>query len=90
MKLAISHFVRCPIDLRLKQIESLIFMSDYKSANRIAARLMEDFKETRDSGLLEMKPNEVIKFLSIYLYLQEKLGKYVEMIDICESFLIQE
>ena len=44
-------------------------MSDYKAAYRLADRLLDDFKETRDSGLLELRPNEVIKFLSVYLYL---------------------
>ena len=74
LKLAISHFMRCPIDVRLKQVEALVLMSDYKSANRLAERLLDDFKETRESGLLEMKPKEIIKLLSVYLYLQEKLG----------------
>ena len=72
MKLAISHFMRIPIEFRLRQIEILIFMSDYKGANKLAVKLLQDIRETRDSDLLEVRPKEVIKFLSIFLYLQEK------------------
>ena len=72
MKLAISHFMRIPIEFRLRQIEMLIFMDDYRGANKLAVKLLQDFRETRDSDLLELRPKEVIKFLSIFLYLQEK------------------
>ena len=66
-------------------------MSDYKMADHIAEKLLRDFKETRDSGLIkDLSPNDTLKFLSINLYLQEKLGKYIDMIDLCESFITTE
>ena len=44
-------------------------MSDYKGAWKLTEKFLEEFKETRDSDLLEMRPNEIIKFISVMLYL---------------------
>ena len=79
--------MECPIELRLRQIEAHVFMSDYDIAEKLADKVLRDFIETRLSNLLKLDPQEIIKLLSVILYLFEKLGRYADIIDLCESFM---
>ena len=87
LKLAISHFVECPLELRIRQIESHVYMSDYTTAEKLANKLLKDFVETKESNLLKIKPPESLRFLSVMMYLFEKLGRYADIIDLSESFI---
>ena len=49
--------------------------------------MLKDFIDARESNLLKIDPIESIRLLSVVLYLFEKLGRYADIIDLCESFM---
>lgn len=72
----ISNFIADPIDSRLNVIEILTLMSDYRTAYHMAHDMFIDFKEDDKNNLISITPKEIVRTISICLYLQDKLGLY--------------
>lgn len=71
-----SNFIADPIDSRLNVIEILTLMSDYRTAYHLAHNMFIDFKEDDKNKLISITPKEIVRTISVCLYLQEKLGLF--------------
>ena len=57
-------------------IEIWTYMSDYRSAYHLCHDLVQDFIASDKKKLLQVTPQEVLRFISITLYLLQKLKMY--------------
>ena len=62
-------------------------MSDYRKAYHFAHDLVVDMKSALGMKELRMTPKETLKFISVTLYLQQKLKMWNFMMDLHESFV---
>jgi hypothetical protein len=83
----VSLFTEMPLMIRLQYIEVMIFMSDYKQAEAVFERCMQDFRKDRDDLALKVKCPELLRLISIGMYLLTKLGRYEDAVDFGESVL---
>ena len=60
-------------------------MGDYRGAYHILHDLVVDFKASKKAKLLYVQPQEVLRFISIALYLLQKLEMWQQMMDLHES-----
>ena len=65
-------------------------MSDYKKAYHLAHGLVNDIATANKYSCLKMTPKETVRFISVTLFLLEKLKLYNYIIDIHESFVLNE
>ena len=86
----ISPFVADPAHSRLNMIEIYTYMSDYRTAYHMAHTLFLDLK-SRDSKCNQfMNPKDTMRTISLLIYLTEKLKMWVSVLDIYESFIVNE
>jgi hypothetical protein len=62
-------------------------MSDYKQAEVIFDKVMEDFKQDKINVALKIKAPEMLRLISVGMYLLQKIGRYQECVDFGESIL---
>ena len=84
-KWAIGSFVDMPMHLRVAYCEVLVYMSDYQQAEIVLDQLMDDFKADKMEGSLRVKAPDMIRFVSIAMYLLPKLKRYQDCVDFGES-----
>jgi len=83
----VSPFVADPLSMRLNIVEILTFMSDYRQAYHMCHDVVQDIRTADKNKLLNLEPKETVRFISITLYLLQKLKMYQYMIDLHESFV---
>jgi len=76
----IGSFVDMPVSLRLQYCEILIYMSDYVQAEFVLDQLLEDFKYDFDANCIRLKAPELLKFVSVVMYLLPKLKRIEDTI----------
>ena len=69
-------------------VEMCTIMSDYRKAYHYIHDFVVDFKATEQSKLLHITPQETMRFISISLYLMEKLKMHQFQMDLFESFVV--
>ena len=89
-KLEVSPFVRDPIHSRLNIIEICTLMSDYRKAYHMTHELVTDFKAAEKLHMCHITPQETMRFISVTLYLMDKLKMYQNMMDLYESFIVNK
>ena len=89
-EIVVCPFIKDPMNTRLNMIEIWTFMSDYRSAYHLCHDLVKDFIASEKAKLLHLTPKEVLRFISIALYLLQKLKMYQQMMDLHESFVVNK
>ena len=71
-------------------IEIYTYMSDYRTAYHMARKLFLDLKNPESNCKQYMNPRDTMRTLSLNIYLTERLKMWVAVLDIYESFIVNE
>ena len=78
-------FIKYPLNARFVFAESLIFLSDYRKAYKVMRQVALDIKNAKQKDCLEITTLQIVKFMSLMMYLQEKLKFFKHTGELCES-----